>query len=60
MFILTALVMKNTGKEYKTAIGNFNSSNGELRRLNVTAGRGGKSYMSYQKVPKRLDDFLIG
>ena len=54
---LSALVMKNTGKEYKTAIGNFNSSNGELRRLNVTAGRGGKSYMSYQKVPKRLDDF---
>ena len=54
---LSALTMKNTGKEYKTLTGNFNSSNGDLRLVNVTAGRGGKSYMSYQKVPKRLEDF---
>lgn len=54
---VAGLVMKNTGKEYKTLIGNFDSSNGELRRVNVTAGRGGKSYLSYQKVPMRVEDF---
>ena len=54
---LSALTMKNTGKEYKTLTGNFDSSKGDLRRVNVTAGRGGKSYMSYQKVPTRLEDF---
>ncbi|SCW63079.1 Fic family protein [Ruminococcaceae bacterium YRB3002] len=54
---LSGLVMKNTGMEYKTMAGNFDSAKGELRRLNVTSGRGGKSYMSYLKVPKRLEDF---
>lgn len=54
---LSAFVMRNTGKEYKTLTGNFDSSNGELRKLNVTAGRGGKSYMSYQKVPQKLEEF---
>lgn len=54
---LAGLVMRNTGKEYKTAAGNFSSADGELRKLNVTAGRGGKSYLSYQKVPQRLEDF---
>ncbi|MCR5517535.1 MAG: hypothetical protein K6F17_03080 [Lachnospiraceae bacterium] len=41
---LAAMVMNNTGI-------------GELRLLNVTAGRGGKSYVSYQKVPQRLEEF---
>ena len=54
---LSGMVMKNTGSLYKTPVGNFNSADGDLRRLNVTAGRGGKSYMSYQKVPQRLEDF---
>lgn len=54
---LAGIVMKNTGTEYKTMNGNFSSSNVDLRLLNVTAGRGGKSYMSYQKVPQRLEDF---
>ena len=54
---LSGMVMKNTGSEYKTLSGNFNSSVGDLRLLNVTAGRGGKSYMSFRKVPQRLDDF---
>ena len=54
---LSSLVMKNTGSDYNTAIGSFSSANGDLRLLNVTAGRGGKSYMSYQKVPKRLEDY---
>mgnify|MGYP002868939738 CR=1 FL=1 len=54
---LSGMVMKNTGTEYKTMIGSFSSADGDLRLLNVTAGRGGKSYMSYQKVPQRLADF---
>ena len=54
---LSALVMKNTGKEYNTALGNFSSARGELRLLNVTAGIGGRSYMSYSKVPAKLAEF---
>ena len=54
---LSALVMKNTGKEYKTALGDFSSARGELRLLNVTAGIGGRSYMNYSKVPAKLAEF---
>ena len=54
---LSALVMKNTGKEYNTALGNFSSARGELRLLNVTAGVGGRSYMNYSKVPAKLAKF---
>ena len=54
---LSALVMKNTGREYNTALGNFSSANGDLRLLNVTAGIGGKSYMNYSKVPIKLSEF---
>lgn len=54
---LSALVMKNTGKEYNTALGNFSSARGELRLLNVTAGVGGRSYMNYSKVPTKLAEF---
>ena len=43
---LSALVMRNTGQEYKTVLGDFSSAKGELRLLNVTAGVGGKSYMN--------------
>lgn len=51
---LAALVMKNTGKEYQTVLGDFSSARGELRLLNVTAGVGGRSYMNYSKVPTKL------
>ena len=54
---LSALVMKNTGKEYNTALGNFSSARGELRLLNATAGVGGRSYMNYSKVPAKLAEF---
>ena len=54
---LSALVMKNTGQEYKTALGDFSSARGDLRLLNVTAGVGGKSYMNYSKVPVKLAEF---
>lgn len=54
---LSALVMKNTGREYNTALGVFSSARGELRLLNVTAGIGGRSYMNYSKVPAKLAEF---
>lgn len=46
--------MKNTGSEYKTIAGTFSSAKGELRLLNVSAGRGGKSYLAWQKVETKL------
>ena len=54
---LSRLVMQNTGSTYKAALGEFSSANGDLRLVNVTAGVGGRSYMSYQKVPLRLQEF---
>ncbi len=54
---LSALVMKNTGSEYNTMLGRFSAAKGELRLLNVSAGIGGRSYLSYQKVPSRLQEF---
>lgn len=57
LILLSALVMKNTGKEYNTALGNFSSARGELRLLNVTAGVGGRSYVNYSKVPAKLAEF---
>jgi len=54
---LSALVMKNTGSEYSTMLGKFSVAKGELRLLNVSAGIGGRSYLSYQKVPGRLQEF---
>ena len=54
---LSALVMKNTGSEYNTMLGRFSAAKGELRLLNVSSGMGGRSYLSYQKVPSRLQEF---
>lgn len=54
---LASLVMKNTGSTYKTIAGEFSSAKGELRLLNVSAGRGGKSYLAWQKVNDRLKAF---
>ena len=54
---ISHLVMQRTGSAYKTALGDFSSADGDLRLVNVTAGVGGKSYMSYQKVPAKLEEF---
>lgn len=54
---LSAIVMRNTGAIYNTALGEFSSTNGDLRLLNVTAGVGGRSYMNYAKVPQKLEEF---
>ncbi len=54
---LSHLVMRNTGSTYKTALGDFSSANGDLRMVNVAAGVGGRSYLSYRKVPAKLQEF---
>lgn len=54
---LAAKVMARTGSVYNSLGGSFDASKGELRKLNVTAGAGGRSYMNYLKVPQRLEDF---
>ena len=57
LVLLVSKVMARTGSEYHAAGGDFSAAKGDLRKLNVTAGLGGKSYMSYLKVPARLADF---
>ena len=54
---ISSLVMRNTGGIYNTAVGTFDSSAGDFRLLNVSAGRGGKSYLSYQKIGQHINDF---
>ena len=54
---LSAIVMKNTGSTYNTPLGSFSAADGELRKVNVTAGFGGRSYLAFQKVPEALDGF---
>lgn len=43
---LSGTLMKNTDSSYNTVAGSFSSAKGELRLLNVSAGRGGKSYLA--------------
>ena len=57
LILLASKVMARTGSEYSAIGGNFSAAKGELRKLNVSTGIGGKSYMSYLKVPERLAAF---
>ena len=54
---LSALVMRRTGSEYSTLAGQFDSSKGEFRLCNVSAGIGGRSYLAYNKVPQAVEEF---
>ena len=45
LITLASKVMARTGSEYHSLGGDFSAAKGELRKLNVTAGFGGKSYM---------------
>lgn len=54
---LSALVMRRTGSEYSTIAGHFDSSKGEFRLCNVSAGIGGRSYLAYKKVSQAVEDF---
>ena len=57
LITLSSKVMEHTGSEYHTIVGDFSAAKGELRKVNVTAGIGGASYMPYQKVPEKLESF---
>ena len=57
LITLASKVMARTGSEYNAIGGSFSAAKGELRKLNVTAGAGGRSYMSYLIVPSRLASF---
>ncbi|MCC8119020.1 MAG: Fic family protein [Bacteroidales bacterium] len=54
---LSGIMLRRTGSTMNTPMGSFDSSKGELRLCNVTAGVGGKSYMSFLKVPAKLNEF---
>ncbi|WP_255811489.1 hypothetical protein [Treponema denticola] len=45
---------------YNTISRTFSSAKGELRLVNVSAGRGGKSYMAWQKLPQNWKNFAVG
>ncbi len=53
---LNATLMRTTGSIHHVMSGSFDSSKGEFRLCGVTAGVGGRSYMSYQKVPAKVDE----
>lgn len=55
---LSALVMRNTGSLYNTVNGMYDESKGELRLQNVSAGRGGRSYLAWEKVEARTTEFV--
>lgn len=57
LIALAAKVMARTGGEYNTLGGSSDASEGEIRKLNVTAGAGGRSYMNWMKVPMKLKAF---
>ncbi len=54
---LNSTLMRTTGSIYNVMGGSFDSSKGEFRLCGVTAGIDGRSYMSYQKVPAKIDEF---
>ena len=53
---LNSTLMRTTGSIYNVVGGSFDSSKGEFRLCGVTAGVGGRSYMSYQKVPAKVEE----
>lgn len=57
LIALAGKVMARTGSEYHCLGGHFDASKGQLRKLNVTAGASGRSYMNWMKVPQKLGAF---
>jgi Fic family protein len=56
---ISALVMKNTGKEYNVALGSFDSGKGDYRLVGVHAGR--RTFPDCKKVPylmKKLIEYI--
>ncbi len=57
---LNALIMKNTGSLYHTALGSVDSGRGDYRLFGVRAGVDGASYMNYQEIPSRVENLCSG
>jgi Fic family protein len=56
---ISAMVMKNTGSQYNTALGDFDASKGEYRLVGVHAGK--RTFPDYRKVPalmKKLIEYI--
>lgn len=53
---ISAMVMKNTGSEYKTPLGEFDSSKGDYRLVGVHAGR--KTFPDCKKVPTLMKNLI--
>ena len=53
---LNALVMHGTGVMRNSTNGPYDESRGEYRLIDVTAGAGGHSYLSWEKVPQMMED----
>lgn len=56
---LNATLMRTTGDVHNVMGGVFDSSKGEYRLCSIMAGVGGRSYMSYQKVPSKIEELCI-
>lgn len=54
---LSSIVMRRTGRQYSVLAGSFDSSRGDLRKVNVTAGVGGKFYTNWEKVEEQTKAF---
>lgn len=54
---LNGLLMRTTGSEHNMMGGSFDSSKGEYRLCGVTAGVSGRSYMNYQKMLTKVEEF---
>ena len=53
---LNAALMRTTGSVHNVMGGSFDSAKGEYRLCGVTAGIGGRFYMSYQKIPAKVTE----
>ncbi len=53
---LNAALMRTTGSVHSVMDGTFDSSRGEYRLCGVTAGVGGRSYVSHVKVPALVEE----
>jgi len=53
---ISAMVMKNTGAQYKTTAGNFDASKGEYRLIGVHAGK--RTFPDYRKIPALMKNLI--
>jgi Fic family protein len=53
---ISAMVMKNTGSQYNTAVGNFDAGKGEYRLVGVHAGK--RTFPDYRKIPALMKNLI--